>query len=177
MARWIALTLALAVACGQAAPTAKRPNLHTPSPRVTHPLPLPSAHPSYPPADLADVVALAAHGVPRRFIGAETQQVDYCTRQWNKVYEPDGTPPRQIAADLVKVAIDRKALFESCGGFIYGTTNRAFCNCYTGDHGLLVIERGPGYEPASGEMRMTFSVSDTADSPDDWTAVVDAPDR
>ena len=175
MARAIALMMLVSVACGGESAQARPAT--TPTPRVTHPLPSPSAHPTYPPADLADVVALANRGVPRRFIGAETQQVDYCTRQWNKVYEPDGTPPRQIAADLVKVAIDRKAIFESCGGFIYGTTNRAFCNCYTGDHGLLVLDRGPNYEPASGKLRMTFSVSDTADSPDDWSAVIDAPDR
>jgi hypothetical protein len=176
VARWIALSMLAVLGCGSST-SANRPVVPTPTPRVTHPLPPASVDPNYPPADLGDVVALAARGVPRRFIGAETQQVDYCARQWNKVYEPDGTPPGQIAADLVKVAIDRKAIFESCGGFIYGTTNRAFCNCYTGDHGLLVLDRGPGYEPSSGKMRMTFSVSDTAASPGDWTAVVDAPDR
>jgi hypothetical protein len=52
-----------------------------------------------------------------------------------------------------------------------------FCNCYTGDHGLLVIERGPNYEPAPGKMRLTFSVKDTQDSPGDWIVVAQAPDR
>ena len=140
-------------------------------------MPPPNAEAVYPQRDLGDVVALADRGVARRFIGAETQQLEGCTREWNKVYEPDGTPPNQIAADLLKVAIDRKAIFESCGGFVYGTTNRAFCNCYTGDHGLLVIERGPNYEPAPGKMRLTFSVKDTQDSPGDWILVAQAPDR
>ena len=170
------MSLLLVVACGET-PTATRPTVPTTTPRVTHPLPPPNSQPAYPPADLGDVVALADRGVQRRFIGAETQPVDYCAREWNKVYEPEDTPPAQIAADLVKVAIDRKAIFESCGGFIYGTTNRAFCNCYTGDHGLLVLDRGPGYEPTGGKMRMTFSLSDTAESPQDWSVIVDAPDR
>jgi hypothetical protein len=176
MARWIALSVVVIAACGQP-PVAAHSPATTPTPRAVHPLPSPNSNPAYPPANLGDVVALADRGVARRFIGAETQPVDNCAREWNKVYEPDGTPPRQIAADLVKVAIDRRAIFESCGGFVYGTTNRAFCNCYTGDHGLLVIDRGPGYEPATGKMRLTFSVSDTVESAGDWSAVLDAPDR
>jgi hypothetical protein len=41
----------------------------------------------------------------------------------------------------------------------------------------LTIDRGPGYEPAPGKMKLTFVVSDTRASPGDWTAIVDAPDR
>lgn len=133
--------------------------------------------PSYPPANLGDVASLSARGVHRQFVGMEDQQVDTCTRAWNKVVEPDGTPPQQIAADLVKVAVDRKALFNSCGGFVYGTVDRSYCNCYRGDHGLLTIDRGPGYEPVAGKMKLTFVVKETTASPGDWEAVVDAPDR
>jgi hypothetical protein len=175
VARLTGLIMLLVVACGQPT-TAPKSVAPSPSPR-THALPSANADPAYPPRDLGDVVALAGRGVPRRFIGAETQQLEGCTREWNKVYEPDGTPPQQIAADLTKVAIDRKAIFESCGGFVYGTTNRAFCNCYTGDHGLLSIERGAYDEPAPGEMRLTFVVSDTQASAGDWSLVATAPDR
>lgn len=180
MHRILTLGLALVVvACGPSAaqPVSKASPTAAPTPSAQQlvPLPPPSLHPNYPPANLADLVALARRGVPRRFIGAEGQALSTCSRAWNKVYEPDGTPPDQIAADLMKVAIDRHAALTSCGGFIYGTTNRAYCNCYTGDHGLLVINRGPDVEPAPGKMLVTFSLNDSQVSPEDWEVIVDTP--
>jgi hypothetical protein len=172
------LLAVLLVACApQAGGTSKRVIVPSPSPRVLHPLPSPGAHPAYPPKDLADVVALADAAKTRRFIGMEDQQLDNCDRAWMRVLEPDGTPPRQVAADLMHVAIQRKGIFSSCGVFVYGTTDPSYCNCYRGDHGLLVIDRGPNYEPAPGMMRVTFSVRDTEASAQDWSVVMVAPDR
>ena len=171
------LAIVLAACSAEPAPTATRVT-PSPSPRpAAHPLPSPSLHPSYPPKDLGDVVALAAEAKTRRFIGMEDQPLDNCDRAWNRVLEPDGTPPRQIAADLMRVAIQRKGIFSSCGVFVYGTIDPSYCNCYRGDHGLLVVDRGPNYEPAPGMMRLTFSVRDTEASPGDWSAVMVAPDR
>jgi len=35
-----------------------------------------------------------------------------------------------MAADLLKVSIDRFAFQKSCGAFIFGTTDLRVCNCY-----------------------------------------------
>ena len=77
-----------------------------------------------------------------------------------------------MAADLIKVSIQRRVLLSSCGGFIFGTTNRTFCNCYRGDHGYLVIERGPEAAPEPGKMRLYFSADENKVSPGDWQLTV-----
>ena len=168
--------LLLTLACAQA-PTAGVPT-HAPSPtQVEMPkLPPPSDHPQYPPANLADLSALASRGMERSFIVGEGQHLSRCSRAWDEVYEPAGTAPRQMAADLLKVAIDRRVLLTSCGGFIFGTTDRKFCNCYHGDHGYVVIERGPEGAPTPGKMRIYFSVDDNKVSPDDWQVTVEQVD-
>ncbi len=92
-----------------------------------------------------------------------------------RIYEPAGTSPEQTAADLLEVAIQRRVLTTSCGGYIFGTTNDAFCNCYHGDHGYLEIDRGLEAEPAPGQMTVSFSVTELGFSPDDWSVEVPAP--
>jgi hypothetical protein len=178
--RAVALAAICLLLCGCSQQSAQAP-AHTPAPspslRQTHPLPSPSAHPSYPPRDLADVAGLAAEAKPRRFIGMEDQPLDNCDRAWMRVLIPDGTPPREAAADLIHAAIQHYGLFSSCGAFVYGTANTAYCNCYHGENGMLSIERGPAYEPAPGMMRLTFSVRETVSSPGDWSVVMVAPDR
>jgi hypothetical protein len=168
------IVLMSAVTCG---PTSSPPTSGAATPSLPLPvkLPSPSVEPNYPPVNLADLVALADRGVSRRFIGAEAQDLHTCTKEWNRVFEPDGTPPEQIASDLMKVAINRKVIFNSCGGYIYGTVDPSFCNCYRGDHGYLVIDRGPNFEPAPGQMLVTFSLRDTDTSPHDWEVIVPAP--
>jgi len=146
----------------------------SPAPSL-RPLPPPSANATYPPASLADVVALAGSGVERRFIGAEGQPLTYCSRAWMRIYEPDGLSPKQEAADLLKVSIERHVLTKSCGGFIFGTTNTAYCNCYHANHGYLDIERGPEGEPSPGKMTVSFSLTDISESPSDWSVTVDEP--
>jgi hypothetical protein len=94
---------------------------------------------------------------------------------WDRVYEVDGSPARQVAADLMQVAIARRIIYASCAGYVYGTTNLSYCNCYRGDHGLLAFDREPE-EVAAGKMKVTFSASDSDPNPD-WQLVVDAPSR
>ena len=179
MARFLALALTL-LTFGCAASTASPaeqspvPAYVSPAPSL-HPLPPPSTHPAYPPATLTDVVALANSGVDRKFIGAEGQALDFCSRAWMRIYEPAGLTPRQEAADLLKVSIERRVLTTSCGGFIFGTTNTAYCNCYHANNGYLAIERGPEGEPSPGKMTVSFSITDISDSPSDWSATVDEP--
>lgn len=139
-------------------------------------LPPPHAHPNYPPTNLGDLSALAQAGVQRSFIVGEGQHLSRCSRAWDEVYEPAGTPSKQIAADLLNVAIQRRVLLTSCGGFVFGTTDRTFCNCYHGDHGYLVIERGPEAAPEPGKMRVYFSADENKVSPGDWQLTVDQVD-
>lgn len=139
-------------------------------------MPPPSEHPNYPPQNLPDLIALADRGVNRRFIGMEGQALGpACNRAWMRVYEPAGVAPRQEAADLLKVSIERHAFQKSCGAFIFGTTDVRVCNCYHAEHGYLQIDRGPGAEPAPGRMLVFFALNDTDTSPSDWTITVDAP--
>ena len=140
-------------------------------------LPPPSAHPTYPPTNLADLSALARKGVERSFIVGEGQHLSRCSRAWDEIYEPAGTAAQQMAADLIKVAIQRRVLLTSCGGFIFGTTDRKFCNCYHGDHGYLVIERGPEAAPEPGKMRLYFSADENKVTPGDWQLTVDEVDE
>jgi len=171
------LCVALTACAQQPGRTATHVSVPSPSARQLHPLPPPSAHPSYPPKDLADIASLAAEAKPRRFIGMEDQPLDNCDRAWMRVFVPNGTPPREAAADLLHAAIQHYGIYSSCGAFVYGTTNTAYCNCYHGENGMLSIERGPAYEPAPGMMRVTFSVRETVTSPGDWSVVMVAPDR
>ena len=173
----VALVMLLAGCGQQTGSRSTHVTVPSPSPRERHPLPSPSAHPSYPPKDLADIVALAAEAKPRRFIGMEDQPLDNCDRAWMRVFVLNGTPPREAAAELLHAAIQHYGIFSSCGAFVYGTTDTAYCNCYHGENGMLSIERGPNYEPSPGVMRLTFSVKETVASPGDWTAVMVAPDR
>ena len=179
MIRYLALALALlTLGCtaSSAGPAAKSPiAIHVSAQPSLQPLPPPSQVPAYPPASLADVVALAAGGVDRKFVGAEGQPLDYCSRAWMRIYEPDGLTPRQEAADLLKVSIERHVLTKSCGGFIFGTTNIAYCNCYHANHGYIDIERGPQGEPSPGKMTVSFSLTDISESPSDWSVTVDEP--
>lgn len=173
--RTLVLLLILVIAgCASRPPAAA----HTPSPiPVSTPikLPPPSAHPNYPPAELADLVALAQQGVPRRFIGAEGQNLGPCSRGWDRIFEPDGTTSQQRAADLLMFAMSKRMLTTSCGGMVFGTTNDAFCNCYHGDHGYLEIDRGPAQEPAPGKMDVIFEATENQTAPGDWDITVDAP--
>jgi hypothetical protein len=139
-------------------------------------LPPPSEHPRYPPVDLGDVVALADQGAERRWAGAEGQRLSRCSRGWERIQEPAGMPPRQIAADLLKVAIDRHILLTSCGGFIFGTMDLTPCNCYHGDHGYLEIDRGPEAAPEPGKMLIYFAADENKVSPGDWQITVDQAD-
>jgi hypothetical protein len=139
-------------------------------------MPPPSLHPSYPPASLGDLVALADRGMERRFIGMEGQALGpACNRGWMRVYEPAGIAPEQMAADLLKVSIERYAFQKSCGAFIFGTTDTTVCNCYHAEHGYLEIDRGSAAEPAPGQMLVFFALNDKDASPSDWTITVDAP--
>ena len=139
-------------------------------------MPPPSLHPSYPPANLGDLVALADRGIERRFIGMEGQSLSpACNRAWMRVNEPPGVPPEQMAADLLKVSIDRFAFQKSCGAFIFGTTDLRVCNCYHAENGYLEIDRGSAAEPAPGKMLVFFALNDKDASPSDWTVTVDAP--
>lgn len=179
----LALLAALTVACGPAAvsrPAAARPSpsrSSSPSPRPLVVMPPPAAHPNYPPQTLADLVALGDRGLHRRLVGMEDGPIGFCAVAWVKTHELDGTPPEQIAADLVQIAFQRHVFFSSCGGYVYGTTFLGYCNCYLGDHGLLTINRGPDRGEPPGKMLVTFAASDTAASPGDWTVTLDAPDR
>jgi hypothetical protein len=137
-------------------------------------MPAPAADPNYPPATLADLVGLAGRGVNRRFIGMEGQSLaPACNRAWMRVYEPAGVAPRQMAEDLLKVSIARFALQKSCGGFIFGTTDAHYCNCYHAEHGYLEIDRGPAAEPSPGMMQVSFALTDR--SPVLWEITVEAP--
>ena len=98
-----------------------------------------------------------------------------CNRAWMRVDEPAGVAPAQMAADLLKVSMDRYAFQKSCGAFIFGTTDLRACNCYHAEHGYLEIDRGSAAEPAPGKMLVFFALSDTDPSPSDWQLVVDAP--
>lgn len=138
-------------------------------------LPPPSLHPNYPPEDLGDIVALADKGATRQFLGAEGQSLGTCSRGWERIYEPGATPPVQRAADLVKFAIAKQLLTRSCGGFVFGTTNDANCNCYHGENGYLEVDRGPAQEPAPGKMEIIYQVVEDHPSPNDWDITVDAP--
>lgn len=132
-------------------------------------------HPNYPPVDLADVVALAQQGMPRRFLGGEGQNLGPCSRGWDRIVEPDDTTSQQKAADLVMFAMSKNLLTKSCGGMVFGTTNDAFCNCYHGDHGYLEIDRGPAQEPAPGMMQLIFETAENQTTPGDWDITVEAP--
>ena len=172
-----AALLLLLSARGSAPSGATRPS-PTPSiapfPTPAPTLPPASLHPNYPPQNLADLVALAQRGTSLRFIGGEGQFLTSCSVAWDRFYEPSESA-QQIAADLVKAAIDRQVLTRSCGGYVYGTTNAAFCNCYHGDHGLLTVNRGPDLEPAPGMMLVIFCRTEFDTSPDDWLLTVPAP--
>ena len=143
-----------------------------PSPR---PLPPPSLHPSYPPVNLSDLVALAGKGESRRFLGAEGQNLGSCSRGWDRIYEPGGTNSEQKAADLARLALQKQLFTRSCGGFVFGTTNDANCNCYHGENGYLEIDRGATQEPAPGKMEVIYQVVEDHPSPGDWDITVDAP--
>ncbi len=137
-------------------------------------MPSPAANPSYPPGTLADLVGLANRGVPRRFIGMEGQSLaPSCNRAWMRVYEPAGIAPEQMAADLLKVSIQRYAFQKSCGGMVFGTMDASYCNCYHAEHGYLQIDRGPAAEPAPGKMLVSFALTDK--TPVLWQVTVDAP--
>ena len=138
-------------------------------------LPPPNEHPSYPPIDLGDLVALSRQGTSRRFLGAEGQNLGPCSRGWDRIFEPDGTTSQQKAADLMAFAMAKQLLTRSCGGMVFGTTNDAFCNCYHGDHGYLEIDRGPAQQPAPGTMELIFEATENQMSPGDWDITVDAP--
>ena len=139
-------------------------------------MPPPAAHPNYPPRDLADFAALAQSGRSIRIVGNEGQGTGACNVVWLKVHELGGTP-EQVAADLVQMAIARKVIFSSCGGYIFGTTNLSFCNCYIGEHGYLQVDRAQN-GPGAGKMKLTFSITDTdTSSPGDWQVVLDQPDE
>jgi len=178
--RSLALVLALSlVACGPASTRASGPS-PTPAPstaQVNH-LPPPSAHPNYPPKDLADLVALAEQGIDRRFLGGEGQHLESCSRAWDRVYEPNGVSPKQTAADLLKVAIERRVLLRSCGGFIFGTTSfdNHDCNCYHGENGYLEIDRGKEARPSPGKMLIIFEAKQNHDSASNWSVIVDQAD-
>lgn len=163
-------------ACGgtpsAAAPTPSPSSIAIPTPVK---LPPANAHPNYPPTNLGDLVALAQQGTPRRFLGAEGQNLGPCSRGWDRIFEPDGTSSQQTAADLVMFAMSKKLLTTSCGGMVFGTTNDAFCNCYHGEHGYLEIDRGPAQEPSPGKMQVIFEAVQDQTTPGDWDITVDAP--
>jgi hypothetical protein len=171
--------LMLVAACGQPAASAPSPSPSVSAvPPVSSPVPMPppAEHPNYPPQNLPDLIALADQGVDRRFIGMEGQSLGpACNRAWMRVNEPPGVPPRQEAADLLKVSIDRFAFQKSCGAFIFGTTDLRVCNCYHAENGYLEIDRGPNAEPEPGKMLVLFALNDKDSSPQDWQLTVDAP--
>lgn len=181
--RFITVALGLVVlstlACGATprTPAARRTPSATasPSPSPEVPWPAPAAQPNYPPRDLADLSALAAEGIQRRPVWTESQPLDLCAMGWTMIQEVDGTRPEQVAADLMRMAVQKRFLFATCGGNLFGSTDTTYCNCYRGDHGVLYIERGPSREPAPGMMEVVFWVSDGADSPGDWRLTVPAP--
>lgn len=144
---------------------------------VPSPIPLPAAatNPNYPPMNLADVVALGDKGTVRRFIGAESQNLGQCYRGWERINEPAGLPSEQRAADVVAFAMSRQLLSHSCGGFVFGTTNDTYCNCYHGENGYLEIDRGPYSEPAPGQMEIIFQSVEDHPSAGDWDITVQAP--
>ena len=172
-----AAAISVLVACGGTSTTAHA----TPSPvtsPVSHgvPMPPPAEHPNYPPQNLPDLIALADRGVARHFIGMEGQPIGQgCDRGWMRVYEPAGIPAPQEAADLLKVSIQRHAFQESCGAYIFGTTDASYCNCYHAENGYIEIDRGPAAEPAPGKMLVIFTQKDNEASPVDWRVEVDAP--
>lgn len=173
---WIALTLlVLNTACG--APGAAKASPQPVAPRSPVALPPASAHPNYPPKDLADIVALGGHGIERRFLGAEGQNLGPCSRGWERIYEPEGVDAKQKAADVVMFALSKRLFTQSCGGMVFGTTtnNFAACNCYHGEQGFLEIDRGSSVEPAPGKMRVFFEAVQDRNSPGDWDITVDAP--
>lgn len=106
----------------------------------------------------------------------EGEPLGPCDRAWMRVYEPAGLTAVQMAADLLKVSIERHAFEKSCGGFIFGTMDATQCNCYHAEHGYVEIDRGPAAAPAPGQMTVVFAMTDTSSSPEDWSVVVDAPD-
>jgi hypothetical protein len=172
------LLVVVAAACGGApAAVAHRPGSpsprSSPSPQVVWPAP--AANPNYPPRDLADLAALAAKGVQRRPVWTESQPLELCAMGWTMIQEFDGTPSEQLAADLMRMAVQKKFLFASCGGNLFGSTDTTYCNCYRGDHGVMYIERGYSRQPAPGMMQVIFWVKDTGDSPGDWRLTVPAP--
>jgi len=169
--------LLLLTACATTSPAALA------SPRVSSTVstspqvawPAPAQRPNYPPRDLADLAALAQKGVDRRVGFTEGQPLDECSMGWTMFQEVEGTPPPQLAADLVHMAVKKGFMFQTCGGNLFGSLNIAYCNCYRGDHGVLYIERGPSRQPAPGMMQVVFWVRDDADSPGDWRLTVPAP--
>lgn len=165
----------IAISCMQQSASApsSRPTASAPH---SVPMPSPAEHPNYPPRTLPDVVALADGGVERKFIGMEGEPLGPCDRAWMRVYEPAGLTARQMAADLLKVSIERHAFEKSCGGFIFGTIDATQCNCYHAEHGYVEIDRGPAAAPAPGKMTVVFALTDSSPSPADWSVVVDAPD-
>lgn len=176
MARRLCVGIAfvvLAASCGGPPASARTPATASPSHGVG--VPSPAANPSYPPRTVADVVALADEGVERKFIGMEGEPLGPCDRAWMRVDEPAGLTARQMAADLLKVSIERHAFTKSCGGFIFGTTDRKPCNCYHAEHGYVEIDRGAIGAPAPGKMSVVFALTDSNPSPADWSVVVDAP--
>jgi hypothetical protein len=181
IARIAAACLVLAAAACGSTPTATAHRVASPTPRSSPspspqvPWPAPAANPNYPPRDLADLAALAARGAGRRPVWTESQPLDLCAMGWTMIQEFDGTPPEQLAADLMRMAVQKKFLFASCGGNLFGSTDTTYCNCYRGDHGVLYIERGYSRQPAPGMMQVIFWVKDSGDSPGDWRLTVPAP--
>ena len=140
-------------------------------------MPPPSVHPNYPPQSLADLAALAGRGVDRRVGFTEAQPLDLCSMGWTMILEPAGTSPEQEAADLMRMAVKKGFLYQTCGGNLFGSTDITYCNCYRGDRGVLYLERGPSREPSPGMMQVVFWVHDGADTPGDWRLTVPAPAR
>jgi len=174
----LACALILAAACGGGRSVAAHrspaaPPIASPSPQA--PWPAPAAQPNYPPRDLADLSALAAAGEQRQPAFTESQPLDVCAMGWTMIVEPAAVSPRQEAADLMRMAVQKQFLFATCGGNLFGSTNGSYCNCYRGDRGVLYIERGPARAPSPGMMQVVFWVRDGADSPGDWRLVVPAP--
>lgn len=175
MPRIALVVLLLAVACGGGPVAPATPPAGGPRSPVA--LPPPSAHPNYPPTNLADIVALANHGIERRFLGAEGQSLGPCSRGWERIYEPDGVDSQQKAADMVMFALSKQLFTKSCGGMVFATTTNDFaaCNCYHGEHGFLEVDRGSVVEPALGKMRIFFEAVQDQNSSGDWDITVDAP--
>ena len=177
MKRFVIAALVVAVSACGGSPTASATSPTPIQVAIPSPITLPSAaaNPTYPPVDLADIVALGDEGVARTFIGAEGQNLGTCSRGWERIYEPAATSARQRAADMVKFALVKNLFTKSCGGMVFGTENAAYCNCYHGENGYLEIDRGPSQAPAPGKMEVIFQAVQDHPSAADWDITLDAP--